>query len=129
MDLNHETGESIEGWAEVVQSISTILSTRVNTRVFRREFGSEVPAQIDAPMNDEGIMRVYGAVAAALTQWEPRFELTNVTVDPSETGQLIMTLHGNYRPQAHRGDFSIIETDTQSIRFAGDGVHSWRPVA
>ncbi|MFV0385662.1 GPW/gp25 family protein [Paracoccus sp. (in: a-proteobacteria)] len=125
MDLNHDTGGAIDGWAHVVQSIQTILSTRRNTRVFRREFGSEVPALVDAPMNEASILALYVAVAEALERWEPRFELTDVAVDAAAKGVIVMRLTGNYRPDAHRGDLSTAAGGTRTIRLMRDRVDIW----
>lgn len=125
MDLNHDTGQVIEGWAHVVQSLSTILATRLNTRVFRREFGSEVSALVDAPMNDAGLLALYVAVAEAIDRWEPRFELTNVQMVPDADGVITMTLIGNYRPNAHLGDFSTIANENQAVRVSQSGFDSW----
>ena len=104
MDLNHNSGAAIDGWAHVVQSIQTVLSTRMNTRVFRREFGSDIPALVDGPMNESSVLALYVAVAEALERWEPRFELTDVQVEGNEDGSITMTLSGTYRPNAHMRD-------------------------
>ncbi|TRD16966.1 GPW/gp25 family protein [Palleronia caenipelagi] len=125
MDLNHDTGGTIEGWDHVRQSIQTILSTRINTRVFRREFGSDVPALIDAPMNDANVLALYVAVAEALERWEPRFELGDVAVEGRETGKITMTLIGTYRPNAHRGDLTTVTGDRNTIRITRDRVQTW----
>ncbi|MBQ4826556.1 GPW/gp25 family protein [Leisingera sp. HS039] len=125
MDLNHDTGGAVEGWAHVVQSIQTILSTRINTRVFRREFGSEVPALVDAPMNEANVLALYVAVAEALERWEPRFELTDVQVEGAATGVITMTLTGNHRPRAHVGDLTTVNDETRTIRVLRDRVDNW----
>ncbi|AUQ89402.1 MULTISPECIES: GPW/gp25 family protein [Phaeobacter] len=125
MDLNHDTGGTVEGWAHVVQSIQTILSTRINTRVFRREFGSEVPGLVDAPMNEANILALYVAVAEALERWEPRFELTDVQVEGAATGAITMTLTGNHRPRAHVGDLTTVDDETRTVRVLRDRVDNW----
>ena len=125
MDLNHDTGGTAEGWSHVVQSVQTILSTRLNARVFRREFGSEVPALVDAPMNEAGVLALYVAVAEALERWEPRFELTDVQVEGAATGVITMTLIGNHRPNAHMGDLATVDDETQTIRVMRDRVDNW----
>lgn len=125
MDLNHDTGGAVEGWAHVVQSIQTILSTRINTRVFRREYGSEVPALVDAPMNETSVLALYVAVAEALERWEPRFELTDVQVEGAATGVITMTLTGNHRPRAHVGDLTAVNDETRTIRVLRDRVDNW----
>lgn len=125
MDLNHDTGGAVEGWDHVVQSIQTILATRLNARVFRREFGSEVPALVDAPMNEASVLMLYVAVAEALERWEPRFELTDVSVDGAASGVITMTLIGNHRPNAHTGDLTTVVDQVQTIRVMRDRVENW----
>lgn len=125
MDLNHDTGGTVQGWGHVVQSIQTILATRLNSRVFRREFGSGVPALVDAPMNEAGVLALYVAVAEALERWEPRFELTDVSVEAAADGIITMTLIGNHRPNAHIGDLSTVDDETQTIRVMRDRVENW----
>ena len=129
MDLNHDTGHAVEGWAHVVQSIQTVLSTRVNSRVFRREFGSEVPALVDAPLNDAGLLALHVAVAEALERWEPRFELTDIGHEANADGVLLFTLMGTYRPDAHRGDLSTAEGSTRTVRMTRDRVENWSVAA
>jgi phage baseplate assembly protein W len=125
MDFDHHSGAPIFGWAHVVQSIETILATRINTRVFMRQFGSEIPAMVDMPMNDVNILALYVAVAEAIDQWEPRFELTDVSLSPSATGVMALQLKGNHLPNAHLGDDTVITDETQVIRVLGSRVDNW----
>jgi len=129
MDLNHDTGGVVEGWDSVVQSIQTILATRLNTRVFRRDFGSEVPALVDAPMNDANVLALYVAVAGALENWEPRFELSDVQIEGAADGIITMVLSGVYHPNAHLGDLSTVRDETRAIRIQQDRVDNWRLAA
>jgi phage baseplate assembly protein W len=125
MDLNHHTGASVEGWAHAVQSIETILVTRLNTRVFMRQFGSDVPAMVDMPMNDANIMALYVSVAEAIDRWEPRFELTDVTVSAGQDGVIFLQLKGNHLPNAHLGDVTVVNDETQVIRVQATRVDNW----
>ncbi|KEP69631.1 hypothetical protein DL1_03310 [Thioclava dalianensis] len=125
MDLNHDTGDAVAGWEEVVQSLLTVLATRVSTRVFRREFGSNVPALIDAPMNEANVLALYVAIAEALERWEPRFELSDVQVQGAAGGAILMTLTGTYRPKAHIGDLSTVADRLQTVRVLRDRVENW----
>jgi len=125
MDLNHETGGVVEGWASVVQSMQTILATRINTRQFLRQFGSEVPELIDAPSNEASLMELYVAVAEALAQWEPRFELSDVQLSAGADGQVLLYLSGAHRPNAHLGDLSTANDETKSVRLQRDGTNTW----
>ena len=125
MDLNHNIGDALEGWPHVVQCIETLLSTRRSTRVFRREYGSGVSGLIDAPMNDANLLSLYVAVAEAIEQWEPRFELTGVQVETLATGTIAMILIGNYLPNGHLGDPTVINSDTHTIRLQADRSENW----
>lgn len=125
MDLNHDSGGVVNGWAHVVQSIQTILATRLNTRVFRREFGSEVPALVDAPMNEAGVLSLYVAVAEAIERWEPRFEVSDVQVEGAATGIITMVLTGSHRPNAHMGDLTTVDDEVQTVRVLRDRVDNW----
>jgi phage baseplate assembly protein W len=129
VDLDVESGAAIEGWAEVVQSIRTILSTRTTTRVFRRDFGSDLPTLIDAPMNDAGVLAAYVAIAEALEAWEPRFEVTDMRLTVAPSGVLDLTLEGVHRPRAHLGDLATAADETRAIRVQRDRVDSWRLAA
>jgi phage baseplate assembly protein W len=125
MDLDHNTGAGVEGWAHVTQSIETILVTRLNTRVFMRQFGSDVPSMVDMPMNDANIMALYVSVAQAIERWEPRFDLTGVTLSAGADGVLSLNLEGTYMPYAHLGDDTVVSDETQVIRVQGTRIDNW----
>lgn len=125
MDLDHETGGTVEGWPEVAQSLATILGTRLNSRVFAREFGSDIPALIDAPMTDRNIAAVYVATAEAIEKWEPRFELESVNVEGAADGVLTLTLSGSYRPKAHLGDLASVQGEAKVVRLRADRADQW----
>lgn len=125
MDLNHHTGATVEGWADVLQSVENILLTRLNTRVFVRQFGSEVPAMVDMPMNDENVMALYVSVADAIDRWEPRFELTNVALSAGADGVIALQLEGNHLPNAHLGDETVVNDEAQIIRVQTTRVDNW----
>jgi hypothetical protein len=129
MDLNHDTGGTVEGWPEVTQSIHTVLGTLINSRRFRREFGSVVLTLIDAPMNAQGVLALHVAVAEALERWEPRFELENVQIEGAATGAITMVLSGTYRPKAHLGDVGSAVNETQTVRVYLDRAETWRQAA
>lgn len=129
MDLDHLTGGPVEGWDHVVQSILTILSTRLATRVFLRAFGSDLPALVDAPLNEMGVMALNVAIADALERWEPRFELSEVGIEADEDGAVAMTLVGSYRPEAHLGDLTVVADGIQTVRIQSDRAEVWRVAA
>ncbi len=113
--LSARTGQMIEGWAHVQQSIGTILATAIGGRVMRRDFGSDLSNLVGAPMNNPNIMALFACTAAALEarlvdgNWygEPRFQLSEIRiVSVGETGKIGMVCIGTYYPDGAEGDYS-----------------------
>ena len=94
--LNVNNGEHIEGKAHLKQSIKDILTTPIGSRVMRRDYGSRLFEKIDRPLNGELIAEIYSDVIEALYDWEPRFEVIQVTVQNLTQGKLILDLEGRY---------------------------------
>lgn len=74
------TGRALSGDAHLAQSIADILTTPIGSRVIRRDYGSTLFQLIDQPMNAVGRLRLFAAVAEALRRWEPRLQLTRVSI-------------------------------------------------
>lgn len=80
--MNAQTGRRMDLIAHVRQSIADILFTRIGSRVQREQYGSIIPELIDTPMRGEVLaMIVTSGVYMALATFEPRINLTNVSVD------------------------------------------------
>lgn len=95
--MDRVTGQPLDGWEAVVQSIAVILTTPIGTRVMRREFGSELMELIDRPMTPEVVLALYAATAYAIERWEPRFRLTGVEMSsPNAGGSITLVLRGEY---------------------------------
>lgn len=93
--IDATTGRALEGLAHLQQSISDILATPYGSRVMRREYGSLLPYLIDQPFNPATRLRLYAATATALMRWEPRLQLTRVSMQLGDTpGQVVLTLDG-----------------------------------
>ena len=113
LGMDARTGKTIIGWDHVVQSIDILLSTELGSRVQRRDYGSVLVRLLDAPQNQESIVDFYMAIAEALEprlvngNWygEPRFHLTQVSMQADSPGKLVMTLTGNYFPNGHKNDY------------------------
>src|SRR5436190_18047553 len=75
---------------DIQQSIRIILSTSKNERVMRNDWGGNLNALLFEPMSTTTLMLAKHYVEQALTQWEPRINLQNVTVEPdtSQPGKL-----------------------------------------
>lgn len=79
--LNKTNGEGIEALENHVrQSIGDILTTPIGSRVMRRAYGSVIPDLIDAPLNQTTLLRLYAASAGAIMRWEPRFQISRITL-------------------------------------------------
>lgn len=92
-------GRTLSGIEHLRQSIHDILTTRKGTRVMCREYGSRLPELVDRPVNPAFEMDVYAATAEALAKWEPRFELTQVSITDITEGKVTLRLEGIYRPE------------------------------
>jgi uncharacterized protein len=94
------TGRPLSGIEHLRQSIRDILTTRIGTRVMCRDYGSRLPELIDKPVNTVFTVDVYAATAEALAQWEPRFELTKVSIVEASAGRVVISLKGIYKADA-----------------------------
>lgn len=94
--MNVKTGRHISDLEHLRQSIADILSTPIGSRIMRRDYGSRLFKRIDAPMTGELMAEIYSDVVEALFSYEPRFEVTNVSVVSIENGHLILDLIGKY---------------------------------
>jgi len=92
------SGQSLTGIDHLLQSIRDILTTRKGTRVMCRDYGSRLPELVDRPVNPAFEMDVYAATAEALARWEPRLELSQVTITETAEGRIVLKLDGIYRP-------------------------------
>lgn len=96
--MNIQNGKPISGVAHLKQSITNILTTPRGSRIMRREYGSNLFNRIDNPINGELIANIYSDVVEAIFNFEPRFEVSNITVDSVLPGKIILSLEGTYLP-------------------------------
>lgn len=94
--MNVHTGRSIADMDHLRQSITDILSTPIGSRVMRRDYGSRLFKRLDAPLTGELLAEIYADVVEALFSYEPRFEVSNVSVVSMENGHLILDVTGKY---------------------------------
>jgi len=64
----------------------------------RRDYGSRVFARTDAPITGELVAEIYADVVEAIFNYEPRFEVSGVSVDSIDDGHITLTLEGKYLP-------------------------------
>ena len=94
--MNINTGRSIEDMEHLRQSITNILSTPIGSRIMRRDYGSRLFKRLDAPLTGELLAEIYADIVEALFSYEPRFEVTNVSVVSMDQGHLILDVTGKY---------------------------------
>ncbi|GHU88404.1 bacteriophage protein [Deferribacterales bacterium] len=78
------------------QLIADILTTPIGSRVMRRDYGSRIFQRIDAPLTGELVAEIYADVVEALFNYEPRFEVSAVSVVSVSGGKIELDLEGKY---------------------------------
>lgn|SRR5574344_2050219 len=96
--MNNKTGKSISDTDHLKQSIIDILTTPIGSRVMRRDYGSRLFQRIDAPITGELVAEIYADIVEALFNYEPRFEVSNVSVSSITEGLIVIDLEGKYLP-------------------------------
>lgn len=93
---------------KVEQAIKIILMTPIGQRVMRPTFGSRLHELVFAPTNAEtfGLAEMY--VQEALTFWEPRIELLEVTATTDPQRQHILLIQIRYRIKATHDERSLV---------------------
>jgi phage baseplate assembly protein W len=95
IDIDRETGEYIQGWARIKQSIVTILTTRLKTRFMRLWWGSEFLDMQDKPANAETFVQGISAAAKAINDYEPEFKVERIIINElGPTGAISITIEG-----------------------------------
>ncbi len=94
--MNINTGKKISEIAHIKQSIANILSTPIGSRVMRRDYGSRLFERIDQPINGELIAEIYSDIVEAISTWEPRFEVEQVTLQSIDKGKIVIDLEGSF---------------------------------
>ncbi|WP_439357778.1 GPW/gp25 family protein [Bradyrhizobium sp. DASA03007] len=95
VDVDRFTGELIQGWERIKQSIYVILTTRLRTRLMRLWWGSKFIDMQDKPGNQEVIMAGMMAAIAAINTYEPEFKVTRVSIDEFDaSGKITITIEG-----------------------------------
>lgn len=102
--MDRRTGRPIAGIDHLRQSIEDILTTRLGSRRMRPEYGSKLWSFVDMPVSAGWKSAVQAEVARALGRWEPRIQLSQVTVVAVLAGKISLRLVGEYL-----GDGVILE--------------------
>jgi hypothetical protein len=84
------------GTTEIDQAIYLILATAAGERPMRPEFGSHLHEFIFAPADETTAGLIAFEVRSALTRWEPRIDIVDVTVTIGEDAPSTMWITVNY---------------------------------
>ena len=117
--MNRTTGKPIEGNEHLAQSLGDLLSTPIGSRVMRRDYGSLLFELIDRPINGAIRMLMHAATAIALRRWEPRLQLTRVSLaGEPQAGKLTIRIEGRRvdLPEANRLQTLTIPIDLNQGR-------------
>jgi phage baseplate assembly protein W len=80
----------VTGPDKITQSILLILETEPGERVMRPEFGAGLRRYLMRPNTVATRTLLQREVETALTRWEPRIELRQVTVEPGDDPALVL---------------------------------------
>jgi phage baseplate assembly protein W len=85
---------------DIVQSIRIILGTSPGERVMRPEFGCGIHRLVFTSIDSATLTRVEASVRDALTRYEARIELLEVSSDPVEAADGRLLVRIRYRVRA-----------------------------
>lgn len=93
---------------DVREAIRIILMTSKGERVMQPDFGAGLYGFVFASMNSTNLGRIQRAVENALIKWEPRVQVTAVSVEPDqgELGKLLINI--DYRVRATNTRFNLV---------------------
>lgn len=82
---------------DVRQAIRIILGTAPGERVMRPDFGCGIYDLAFEVIDSAVLVRITNVVTDALTRYEPRIELINVSVDPYRASEGVLEVNVEYR--------------------------------
>ena len=93
---------------DVRQAILIIIQTVLGERVMRPDFGAGLQSLLFEPVNRTTMALVQNTVERALTDWEPRIEINNLSVtdDKDEGNTLLIDLL--YTVRATNTQFNLV---------------------
>lgn len=90
----------VSGPEDIDRSIVMVLSTAKGERLMRPEFGCKIWDQLFEPINANTLGLMAQAVRDALSQWEPRVDLEDVTTEADMERQGRVNIDITYRVRA-----------------------------
>jgi phage baseplate assembly protein W len=93
---------------KVRQAIWIVLGTARGERIMRPDFGCGIHELVFSPDDTRTRARVADDVRAALTLWEPRIDLLDVTVRPRRGGPPTLEIALEYRVRSTNNVFNVV---------------------
>jgi phage baseplate assembly protein W len=84
--IDPETGSVVQasGYDKLKQSLTHVLLTGAGERMMRRSYGAGLRQLLHDPNNDALRALVKHQIGRAITRWEPRVQVQNVTVSQQD---------------------------------------------
>jgi len=86
----------VEGDANVEQSVQILLMTQLGERVMRSDFGTDTPRLVFKPGSVQFLSLLENGIREAVTMWEPRIDLTDVTAETDPANPFKVTVSISY---------------------------------
>lgn len=97
MRVDANGGLALErGTADIEKSMRVILATAPGERPMRPDFGCRIWNLVFEPINANTLGLMEDAVREAMSRWEPRIEVEDVTLTPDGTGLGAVTIDIGY---------------------------------
>jgi phage baseplate assembly protein W len=93
---------------DIKEAIWLILSTSKGERVMRPDFGCGIYEFVFATINTATVGMIEASVREALTLWEPRIELINVTVSAEKAAEGKLLISIDYRVRMTNNEFNLV---------------------
>jgi phage baseplate assembly protein W len=81
----------------VEQSLRILLLTRVGERVMRGNFGTRIPEFVFKPGSQQHLRAIEREVDRAVTAWEPRVDLLDVSAEQDPVDEVRVVVSVSYR--------------------------------
>jgi phage baseplate assembly protein W len=94
--------------SEIEQAVHIILATSPNQRVMRPAFGCRLHELVFAPNNSHTAAQARRYVEQALGMWEPRINVTKVTVQPDPQDTSCLLIDVEYQVKATHDRRSLV---------------------
>ena len=96
--IDKNTGRSLQTEQQSIQqSLQDIITTPIGSRVMRREYGSLIFELLDQPINDALVLKCYSAIYTAVSTWENRINISQITASGVDGTGLVFDIEGVYK--------------------------------